>query len=154
MNRQDRTEGQIRLQAKVMPLRKINFSRFNQHLPIRIIFLALTTVVLVFSYAVNPEGFNIVKCSFYNLTGYPCLTCGLTRSFHAMAHAEIGSAFHYHLIGPFLFMAILLFAVKNLLEIFLGRRIRLKLPPGFFRKSLLLLGMLWIVYWIFRLLKQ
>ena len=47
-------------------------------------------------------------CAFEGVTGLPCPTCGLTRSFAATAHGQLGLAFHYHAFGPFLFAATLL----------------------------------------------
>ena len=47
-------------------------------------------------------------CAFEAMTGLPCPTCGITRSFAATAHGQLGLAFHYHAFGPFLFTAMLL----------------------------------------------
>lgn len=47
-------------------------------------------------------------CAFQAVTGLPCPTCGITRSFAATAHGQLGQAFHYHAFGPFAFVAVLL----------------------------------------------
>ena len=47
-------------------------------------------------------------CAFEAMTGLPCPTCGITRSFAATAHGQLGLAFHYHAFGPFLFAVTLL----------------------------------------------
>ncbi len=41
----------------------------------------------------------------------PCPTCGLTRSFVALAHGDIGAAFIWHPAGPMLFLAMGIFAL-------------------------------------------
>ena len=46
-------------------------------------------------------------CAFHGMTGLPCPTCGITRSFSATAHGQLGQAFHYHAFGPFLFVLML-----------------------------------------------
>jgi len=46
-------------------------------------------------------------CLFHATTGLPCPTCGITRSFAATAHGQLGQAFHYHAFGPFLFVLML-----------------------------------------------
>jgi Protein of unknown function (DUF2752) len=51
-----------------------------------------------------------VLCPFRRLTGLPCPGCGMTRSFVALAHGDIGSAFAYNRLGPLL-MAIFVLAV-------------------------------------------
>lgn len=51
------------------------------------------------TYAGLPE-----MCAFHAMTGLPCPTCGITRSFAATAHGQLGLAFHEHAFGPFLFV--------------------------------------------------
>lgn len=43
-------------------------------------------------------------CLFHNITGYPDLGCGLTRSFVNIAHFHFLDAFRAHLLGPPLFI--------------------------------------------------
>lgn len=38
-------------------------------------------------------------CVFKHLTGLPCLTCGMTRSWVAMAHGELGQALAWNPAG-------------------------------------------------------
>jgi len=62
-----------------------------------------------------------VLCPFRRLTGLPCPGCGMTRSFVAVAHGDIGSAFAYNRLGPLL-MAIFVIAVGwKLLSLVSGR---------------------------------
>jgi hypothetical protein len=44
-----------------------------------------------------------VVCLFRRVTGLPCPSCGLTRSFCAMSHGDLRSAGAYHPLGPLLF---------------------------------------------------
>ncbi|AKU18607.1 hypothetical protein VV02_03565 [Luteipulveratus mongoliensis] len=39
-------------------------------------------------------------CPFRRLTGLPCPTCGLTRSWVATAHGDLHTAFQEHILGP------------------------------------------------------
>jgi hypothetical protein len=41
-------------------------------------------------------------CLFHRCFGRPCPTCGLTRSWGALLHGEVATAFRYHLLGPWL----------------------------------------------------
>ena len=41
---------------------------------------------------------------FHNI----CPGCGLIRSFVALAHGQFNASFHFHRIGPFFFLAVLL----------------------------------------------
>ncbi len=53
-------------------------------------------------------------CPFHNLSGLPCPGCGLTRAFVCLGHGQIGAAFHWHPLGPFLFAATLFCALNSL----------------------------------------
>ena len=44
-----------------------------------------------------------VLCGWRRMTGWPCLGCGLTRSFTFMAHGRVFDAFQVNLLGPLLF---------------------------------------------------
>ncbi len=76
--------------------------------------LALTLMVLSISVMVTPDlvlratdvGLPwFYVCPFFEVTGIPCLFCGMTRSFMAMGGLDIGQAFIFHPLGPVLFMA-------------------------------------------------
>ena len=45
-------------------------------------------------------------CLFYRWSGRPCPTCGLTRSWAALLHADAAAAFRFHLLGPWLFLGL------------------------------------------------
>ncbi|NVB80590.1 MAG: DUF2752 domain-containing protein [Kofleriaceae bacterium] len=43
--------------------------------------------------------------------GIDCPMCGMTRSFVALAHGDIGAAFRFHPAGPLLFVAMVALVV-------------------------------------------
>jgi hypothetical protein len=61
-----------------------------------------------------------VLCPFRRLTGVPCPGCGMTRSFVAVAHGDLGTAFAFNRLGPFMMtifaIAILWKAVATFVE--------------------------------------
>lgn len=71
---------------------------------------AMGLVVVGLSFTLGPAFWQGLPelCAFEAMTGLPCPTCGLTRSFAATAHGQLGLAFHYHAFGPFAFVALLL----------------------------------------------
>lgn len=72
--------------------------------------LGLAAIVLALSVAMpylKARGLWMpVPCLFNKVTGLPCLTCGLTRSFSLMAHGQVQKAFAMHLLGPPLFVVL------------------------------------------------
>ncbi|OLP19876.1 hypothetical protein BST81_03280 [Leptolyngbya sp. 'hensonii'] len=69
------------------------------------------------------QGFQIpfLVCPIRHLTGIPCPTCGMTRSFMAIARGDLPQAVTEHLLGPVLFIVFLLAIVHVLLELGTGR---------------------------------
>ena len=65
------------------------------------------------------QGYTIsfIACPFSHLTGIPTPTCGLTRSFMAMARGDWHQAFAEHLFGPVLFVGCLLAILHLVLEL-------------------------------------
>lgn len=94
--------------------------------------LAVIVTVLVISLLITPEttlrgtgiDLPIPEASpWFLLTGIPCLFCGLTRSFLAMGGLDIGQAFVFHPLGPFLYTMMLTAGI--LLAFSIGSRRRL-----------------------------
>lgn len=105
--------------------------------------LFLGVVVLGLSFAfptLKSQGMWLsFPCVFYKVTGLPCLTCGLTRSFAFTAHGRFSDAFGMHLLGPILFMGVAAFTAYLSASLLTGRRIRIHVSPRARR----------IVFWCF-----
>ncbi len=56
----------------------------------RAIFFSLLLTLAIFSH------FFDIPCPFRSLTGIPCPTCGLTRSFAALTRLDFSESFYYH----------------------------------------------------------
>lgn len=63
-------------------------------------------------------------CPLRHLTGIPCPTCGMTRSFVALAQGDLAGAIDYHLFGPVLFVGLIVALVHIMLELRAGRQMR------------------------------
>jgi Protein of unknown function (DUF2752) len=63
------------------------------------------------------------SCPVRHLTGIPCPTCGMTRSFVAIAQGNWQQAISMHLFGPILFLACLVTVLHVGLELATNQRL-------------------------------
>jgi hypothetical protein len=86
-----------------------------------------------------------VICPFRRLTGLPCPSCGLSRSWQAAAHLRLRDSLGYHPLGA----ATLLGAVAFALD---GRGATPRIAER--RDLQLSAGVLWIAVWLWRLMRS
>jgi hypothetical protein len=67
-------------------------------------------------------------CPFLRLTGYPCMFCGLTRAFSALAHGHIADAWHISPVGVPLFLATLAAFGWGVACLVTGKKLLLRWP--------------------------
>jgi len=60
-----------------------------------------------------PAGEYFTVCGFKNFTGLPCPGCGLTHSFCALGKGEVTDAFGFNLLGPPLFLVLVLIWIRS-----------------------------------------
>ena len=96
--------------------------------------LVLASLVIGASFAFAPLKSRglvpAIPCLFYKVTGLPCLTCGLTRSFALTAGGNISGAFGMHLLGPPLFFLTSAVAAYLATVLVTGKRVRVELSRG------------------------
>ena len=94
-------------------------------------FLFLALFVIAMSFAIptlkSHGAWLSIPCIFDKVTHLPCLICGMTRSFIMTAHGNFKAAFQYHLLGPVLFFATVLFAAYMTYVLVTGKRLRWQL---------------------------
>jgi Protein of unknown function (DUF2752) len=61
------------------------------------------------------------KCFFQSLFHFPSPSCGLTRSFMAIARGDLPQALAYHLFGPLLFSLLLFTTLYITIELSTGK---------------------------------
>ena len=81
-------------------------------------FLAIFALARVFPFHRNPY-----ICSFKQITGYPCFTCGMTRSWVEQVHGHVWTGLVQSPLGSLLFFLALAFSLWTL------ARVALRLPP-------------------------
>ncbi|MFC1726257.1 DUF2752 domain-containing protein [candidate division KSB1 bacterium] len=88
------------------------------------IFIFIVTIAIVGAVFTDPGSPVGSICVFNKITGYYCPFCGLTHSFNSTLHLNISDAFNYNLLGPLLFIILVLLAVKLLIELVSGVNIK------------------------------
>ncbi|WP_235526419.1 DUF2752 domain-containing protein [Nostoc piscinale] len=66
---------------------------------------------------------GFLVCPIRHLTGIPCPTCGMTRSFMAIGRGNLNQAFAENLFGPILFASFLIAIVHVTLELLTRQQI-------------------------------
>jgi len=92
-----------------------------------------------------------IPCVFEKVTGLPCLTCGLTRSFAFTAHGRLDQAFGMHLLGPPLFFAIGAISLYLSASLATGLRVRYRLSPLARKVGFWILLAVFVACWIIKL---
>lgn len=120
----------------------------------RVFCLGLTSFPLVGTW-IYRRGFSVpfLNCPIRSLTGIPCPSCGLTRSFLALAKGDLGVSISYHLFGPLLFLAFLIVGVQTATELVMGRKIFSHYYKKLYQLQLHWIGLAsFLVYYLIRLL--
>lgn len=108
----------------VATLTRSRWGRSPSALPLRfpeyrVIVIALLSSPLGVAIAISQ--FNLAlplpPCLFQAVFGFPAPSCGLTRSFLALAHGDWPTALEYHLFGPVLVVLFALGAIAALVEL-------------------------------------
>jgi hypothetical protein len=106
---------------------------------------------LLLLFMVPPARLPLPACAFHSVTGHSCLTCGMTHSLHAISHGDLTASLRYHLFGPALFFAALLFMLIFAAEAISGKKLSLQLSGRMKRHAAMLIAAVWLVYWSARL---
>ena len=86
-------------------------------------------------------------CPFRLVTGYPCPTCGMTRSWHSVLHLEPMRAVRDHPFGPLVLAAIATGTWSPATADQLAARVA-RLPTRIKAAAL----MAWVAWWVSRLI--
>jgi hypothetical protein len=110
-------------------------------------------IAVALLFFVPPEDVPFTACEFYSLTGHSCLTCGMTRSLHAISHGALVESLRYHLMGPAVFVLMLISFIVLGLEAAVGKR--LNIDTGSSRRQVVFLfAVVWLTYWGARLVTE
>ncbi|MGA9119801.1 MAG: DUF2752 domain-containing protein [Bacteroidota bacterium] len=107
--------------------------------------------VLVALFFVDPAQMSILSCPFKEATGCSCLTCGMSRSLHALAHGEVLNSFRFHVMGPVLFVGVLALLFIFAYESIAGKSFPFRPTTIVRRRTTMLFALTWGLFWVIRL---
>ena len=118
----------------------------------------LLAVVLLFALAVlhqvPAEHLPFAACAFHSLTGYSCLTCGLTRSLQAILHGDVIASFKFHVMGPVISLLAMFSIFTFSVETLTGKDIALMWRLPGWKKIFSWIALVWLFYWGVRLISE
>ena len=101
---------------------------------------------------INGYRFGLIFCPVRHWTGVICPSCGMTRSFMAIARGDLHSAIDYHLFGPLLFIGFGLAIVQAIWELLINRNLSVFYIQWLKRRNFqLLLLVSFLGYYLLRL---
>lgn len=133
-----------RLQLKRMTglsFRQVSWqSLFSLEIPLlAVLLMVLSVSIMTIPESVSRPGiFNIsyssfILCPFLELSGLPCLFCGMTRSFMSMGGLDIGQAFTFHPLGPAFYLLTVLAALGLAFSLAFKKRFVFSLKPAIWK---------------------
>ena len=105
--------------------------------------------VLLWAGLADPDQGLLTDCFFLDKTGYPCPTCGMSRSFYSTLHFHFQDAFHFHHLGPVLVFILLIVLFKFSWELLRGREIQMGLKLQYIYYLLYLFASLMMLRWFY-----
>jgi hypothetical protein len=115
--------------------------------------LGFSSAPLLGAYCYNQgDKIPFLVCPIRHFTGIPCPTCGMTRSFMAIARGDFSQAVNYHLFGLVLFVGFAIAIIHVILELATKRRITAFYCQVLGQKEFQLFGLfIFLSYYAFRL---
>jgi hypothetical protein len=122
-----------------------------KHLPLAFV----AGIILLLPTCVPYHLLPLKSCTFLSLTGYPCIFCGFTRSFWAIANGNWSLAVHDCPLVCLLYITVVIMFLWNVLALILVVNIArgkfLQIKPGQLRWIVGVVIWLFISNWIYRL---
>lgn len=116
--------------------------------------LLVLTIIFLISIFWNPEQTTILPCYFQQLTRHPCPSCGLSRSFHAIAHGQLRQAVQFHPLGVVIYLGLMAVLLKVVVELIWRKQMQIILSARAKSMAIVTGVCLWIGCWVYRLLVE
>jgi len=116
-----------------------------------ILWATLLLGFLDFPYLTNSGSTGYFGCSFHQLTGLSCPTCGMSRSLFELSQFNILQSFKMHLFGPVIYLLAVILFVKISIELITGSTLKFEINSKIIKRTFIAIGVIWIIYWLARM---
>lgn len=116
-----------------------------------ILWVTLLFGFLVFPYFTNSGSTGYFGCSFHQLTGLSCPTCGMSRSLYELSQFNILQSFKMHLFGPVIYLLAVVLFVKLSIEVITGSTLKFEINSKVIKRTIVAFGVIWVIYWLARM---
>ena len=131
--------------TETLPLKRIR---------IKAIYALILLFIIISILHIDPESSYLPECSFKAITGHSCFTCGITRSLSAASHLNLAESVNYHLMGPVIYLSLIVMFLIFTFEAVSRREIEIKIKPQVKKTMILSLFTLWGIFWIARFISE
>ena len=120
----------------------------------KIIIIIIFGIMIIIPYVYTTDKIPLPECAFKSITAHSCPTCGISRSYFAMAHGEILESLNYNFMGTLLYMASIAVIFMQIVYLIRGKEIRIKFKTRVIKVIILVTLCSWITFWIVRLFTE
>lgn len=109
---------------------KIRIEKYDGSRIYHLIWGPIALLILVTAGILKDLAVFLPHCLFHQVTGLPCLTCGMTRAAIYLSEFNLPLSFHYNPLLPIVFFSLLLFSSLHLVGYLSSKRIELALSSA------------------------
>ena len=120
----------------------------------KIIIIIIFGIMIIIPYVYTTDKIPLPECAFKSITAHSCPTCGISRSYFAMAHGEILESLNYNFMGTLLYMASIAVIFMQIVYLIRGKEIRIKFETRVIKVIIFVTLCSWITFWIVRLFTE
>lgn len=120
----------------------------------KIIIIIIFGIMIIIPYVYTTDKIPLPECAFKSITAHSCPTCGISRSYFAMAHGEIFESLNYNFMGTLLYMASIAVIFMQIVYLIRGKEIRIKFETRVIKVIIFVTLCSWITFWIVRLFTE
>ena len=126
---------------------------YRKHLQKKIIII-IFGIMIIIPYVYTTDKIPLPECAFKSITTHSCPTCGISRSYFAIAHGEFFESLNYNFMGTLLYMVSIAVIFGQIIYLIRGKEIRIKFKTWVIKVVILVTLCSWITFWIVRLFKE